>query len=189
MWAHFQEILLMPAWLSVTEPAGWVCTEPLSSRIHPSYLNALPQRAASRASTITTFHLQQLKLNLSLSPFIAFLRLSLSVPFPVWPQVSAVVFAAFLSFPSCLSLALVTSSLLSPSLRSRAWLRPLPGPRQKHQATWLVGRPKDAPILGQKEAGPQLRRAAKRFMTVLSFSASLRFLQHCLHLKIIMWFH
>lgn len=90
--------------------------EPLSTCVHPSYLNTLPQRAASRASTITAFHPQQRKQNLSLSPFIVFLRLSLSVLFPVWPQVSAaVVFVAFfLSFPSCLPLALVTIQPLVP---------------------------------------------------------------------------
>lgn len=96
VWAHFQGIELIPAWLSVTEPAGWVRTEPFSIRIHPSYLDTLPQRAASRASTITAFHPQQLTLNLSLSQ-------SLSVPFPVWPQVSTVVFLAFFFIVSLLS--------------------------------------------------------------------------------------
>lgn len=66
MWACFQEIVVNPALLSVTEPAARVSTEHLSIHIHPSYLNSQPQRAASRASTIPVFHLRQLRLNLSL---------------------------------------------------------------------------------------------------------------------------
>lgn len=189
----FRKFFLKTALLSVSGPAAWVSTEHLSIHIHPSYLNFQPQCAASRASTITMFHLQQLRLNPRLSAFIVFLRLSLSVLitvdccFQVFSIVLVVVIVFFfLSFPMSVFSLLSPTSLLSPSLKSRTWLRPLQCHRQKNQALWLVGRSEDAPILGQKEAGIKLKRALRMFLTVLYFSDSCNMSplknQH-------MWFH
>lgn len=157
MWARFQGIGLNPALLSGTEPPAPVSTEHLSIHIHPSYLNSQPQRAASRASTIPVFHLQQLNW-IALSAFIVFLRLSLPLSTTLSLSGPLYCFSCSLSFPFVSVFAPWSpSGLLSPSLKSRTWLRPMQCPGQDDQGPWLVGRPKDAPILGQKEAGAQLR--------------------------------
>lgn len=170
----------------MTERAARVSTEHLSIHIHPSYLNSQPQRAASRASTIPVFHLQQLRLNLSLALLLLCFSDCLFHCQPLSLSGPLYCFSCFLSFPFvCIFAPWSPSGLLSPSLKSRTWLRPLQCPGQEDQGPWLVGRPKDAPILGQKEAGAQLRgrwRCSWQFC-VFQLPAT------CLHLKISTWFH
>lgn len=177
MWAHFQKIVLKPVLLSVSEPAAWVSTEMYQSiSIHPTLIPS--QCAASRASTITMFHLQQLRLNLSLSAFIVFLRLSLSVLITVdcccqvFSIVFVVVIGCFFILSSVCLFPVVTNQPVVPLTEVHDLAQALAMSQTEKSSSligWQVWR---CPILGQKEAGIKLKRALKMFLTVLYFSDS-----------------
>lgn len=155
-----------------------------SISIHPTLILSHsvppPELPQSQSSTCNSYDW------ISLSAFIVFPRLSLSLSTTLSLSGPLYCFSCFLFFPFVSVFAPWSpSGLLSPSLKSRTWLRPLQCPGQEDQGPWLVGRPKDAPILGQKEAGAQLRgrwRCSWQFC-VFQLPAT------CLHLKISTWFH
>ena len=159
-----QPRLLTPAVLSAQQHLQVSADCTLMNHIHPAYLTC---RASSSSSKVTDLHLQQRSFNLSLSLLSFSSHDSLSLTFTSCLSSAALLhlflllLVVFSDLSPSLSLSLSVSglcplspaSLLLPSLKPQAWPGPMASLGWTHPAAWLAWEQRDAPILGQKQAG------------------------------------